>query len=93
MTIFLLIFSFFIIVFLIMYIPAIYHHQILNQANENLDKEISLLDSFYQEHLVIITEKRGLGSSKNSDIQFAVAHEHQAFAISSILSLMNELGD
>lgn len=90
MLIYVLILILFIVVFIILYCPVLRQHFVFKRAENNFIQELNLLNDFYKNKLIIITEKLGEGPSQNSDIKFVEAHKNQIFAINSILDLLDE---
>lgn len=90
MLIYVLILILFIFAFIIFYCPVLYQHFVFKRTENNFIQELNLLNDFYKNKLIVVTEKLGEGPSQNSDVKFAQAHKNQIFAINSILDLLDE---
>lgn len=85
MLVFLIILSLFIFMVLVLHSSArIYRHYVFKQAKISFNEEPNLLNSFYDDYIIIIAERLVEVSGRNSGSKFPEAHENQSFAINSL---------
>lgn len=89
MEVFLFIVLIFTAVFLAMYCPVLWRYKMSERAVQAFRTEMDLLGELYKRNVMIITERRGEGSSRNSSVQFSEVHVNQSFAVNTILDMIN----
>lgn len=90
MIIFLFIVFTFLLIFLVMYFPVLQQYRISKHATQTFQTEVNLLEELYKKNVIIISKRLGEGPSQNSSLYFREVHENQAFAINSILDMINQ---
>jgi len=81
--------AFFLLV-LIIYLPAICQHFAWKRTSKSFEQQLSELGTLYDDSRIVITERRGEGTSQNSDVKFADAHKNQDFAMNTIMKLLSK---
>lgn len=70
------------------YIPVIHQYYATKKAERVLAQQLDLLNRTHEYYSIIETKPLGLGTSQNSDVKFAKAHNNQNIAVSSIMNLI-----
>lgn len=83
----------FALIVLVIYLPALYRHFVWKRTEKDFEHELSQLGSLYDSSRIVITERLGEGTSQNSDVKFAEAHQNQSFAMNTIMELLSRMAE
>lgn len=88
---FIILLAIIVLMIVISYLPALWQHFALKRTKKNFECELSELDALYISSRIVITERLGEGTSQNSDVRFAEAHQNQSFAMNTIMDVLSKM--
>lgn len=88
---FIVILGTFAILTLIIYAPVICAHIAAKRAEKKFLELLPELDELFAECLIVETKPLGIGPVNETCISFSEAHKNQAFAVNSIMRLLEKL--
>lgn len=83
----------FALIALVIYSPAIFQYFAWKRTTREFERELSELDTLYNSSRIVITEPLGEGTSQNSDVKFAAAHQNQSFAMNTIMEVLSQISE